>query len=57
MTQPSLDLNGGWHCAACQAEGEALIAQYRTAQARGEYDSDGGYTPAERKAKQKRRAA
>jgi hypothetical protein len=51
--QLALDLNGGWHCAECQAEGEALIAQYRAAQARGEFDAE-GYTPNERKAQRKR---
>jgi hypothetical protein len=51
--QLALDLNGGWHCAECQAEGERLIAQYRAAQARGEFDSE-GFTPNERKAQRKR---
>jgi hypothetical protein len=53
MTQSSLDFNGGWHCADCQADGERLIAQYRAAQARGEYDAE-GYTPNERKAQRRR---
>jgi hypothetical protein len=35
------------------AEGERLIAEYRAAQARGEYDSE-GYTPNERKAQRRR---
>jgi hypothetical protein len=51
--QLSFTWGGGWHCAACQAEGEALLAQYRAAQARGEYDAE-GYTPAERRAQQRR---
>jgi hypothetical protein len=47
---------GGWHCEECQAYGERLIAEYRAAQARGDYDRE-GYTPNERKAQQRRKVA
>lgn len=45
-----------WHCAACAADGTRLIAEYRAAQARGVYDAE-GYTPAERRAQQRRHLA
>jgi len=44
------------HCAQCTAETAALIAQFWQAVDAGTYDRD-GYTPAERKAQQKRARA
>lgn len=43
-------------CPSCQAEIERLCAEFKAAVARGEYDEQ-GYTPNERKAQAKRKAA
>ena len=53
MTQLALFPVVRHHCGECAAEVAALIALYREAQARGEFDAE-GYTPNERKAQRKR---
>jgi uncharacterized CHY-type Zn-finger protein len=50
------DWDGPHHCAQCAAEVERGCREFAEAVARGEYDA-AGYTPAERKAQQRRRAA
>jgi hypothetical protein len=46
---------GSYHCVGCAREGLRLLREFREAVERGELDEE-GYTPAERKAKQKKDA-
>lgn len=54
--QTGEDWRGPHHCAECAAEVGRACREFETAVARGDLDAQ-GYTPAERRAQQRRRAA